>query len=400
MKRRISALLLSAILCFSLMGTAFANDGGLKFTADVMNNVTSVTVTNGTTDNGKYIGVVWNYTGSFNVATATRLAYFDATVTNGTVNNLTVNFGKTVAAGSVLRVVVNSTCWCEATVKDANPGGGDVGGSVGVGGGGDGGVPATVNVAPSKSGKITVSNPNAKAGDTVQVTVTPDNGYETEAVTVKDKAGKALSVTKNADGTFSFTMPKASLLPVSVEASFKATSTAFIDVPADAYYADAVAWAVSKGVTKGKDEANTFKPNDVCTRAEAVTFLYRAAGEPEVALTQQFKDVAADTYYTKAVAWAVANGITNGKGETDTFAPNDICTRAEIVTFLARFEKAASVTNTQFKDVAADAYYAGAVGWAVNNGITKGKGETSIFAPNDACTRAEIVTFLYRDFVK
>ena len=177
-------------------------------------------------------------------------------------------------------------------------------------------------------------------------------------------------------------------------------STGFIDVPANAYYADAVKWAVEQGITNGKNAADTFKPNDVCTRAEAVTFLYRAAGSPDVAASSQFKDVVSGSWYEKAVAWAVANGITNGKDAADTFCPNDTCTRAEIVTFLARFEKAAAVSNSQFTDVPANEWYAGSVGWAVAQGITNGKDSATTFKPADSCTRAEIVTFLYRDFVK
>ena len=275
-----------------------------------------------------------------------------------------------------------------------------------ISGGGGGGAltPANVSATTSANGTIKVSDTAAKAGDKVTVTVTPKTGYETDAVTVKDKNGNALTVTKNADGTYSFTMPAASLLPVSVEATYKraeaVSSTGFVDVVVGSFYEAAVKWAVEHGVTNGKGAADTFKPNDTCTRAEAVTFLYRAAGEPEVTVTTAFKDVVAGSYYEKAVAWAVANGITNGKNELDTFLPNDVCSRAEIVTFLARFEKATAGDASAFTDVNASEWYAGSVGWAVNNGITNGKDAADTFKPADSCTRAEIVTFLYRDFVK
>ena len=278
------------------------------------------------------------------------------------------------------------------------------------GGGGGGGAAANVTTSSATNGTIKVSNTAAKAGEKVTVTLTPSTGYEADTLTVKDKSGATVEATKNADGTYTFTMPAASKLPVSVSATFKKAETkpvddgtGFIDVAADAYYADAVKWAVGHDpqITNGKDAANTFKPTDVCTRAEAVTFLYRAAGAPDVAVTNQFKDVASDTWYAKAVAWAVANGITNGKDAVDTFKPTDTCSRAEIVTFLARLAKAANTAaSTQFKDVAADDYFAGSVAWAVNNGITNGKNAADTFLPKDGCTRAEIVTFLYRDFVK
>lgn len=260
---------------------------------------------------------------------------------------------------------------------------------------------ATVTIAESTNGSVTVSDANAKAGDTVTVTVTPNSGYKTASVKVRNAGGNAIRLTENSDGTYRFTMPAKEQQPVSISATFEKAPVRFIDVADGVWYADAVAWAVANDVTNGKNAENTFKPNDTCTRAEAVTFLYRAAGSPDVAVSAQFKDVAVDKWYTKAVAWAVANGITNGKGSEGAFKPDDTCTRAEIVTFLARFEKASdSATSTQFKDVAATDYCAGSVAWAAENGITKGKDAENTFKPGDSCTRAEIVTFLYRDFVR
>ena len=170
----------------------------------------------------------------------------------------------------------------------------------------------------------------------------------------------------------------------------------FTDVANDAYYADAVIWAVGKGITSGTT-ATTFTPNTPCTRAQAVTFLWRAAGSPEPAGMSSFADVPADGYYAKAVAWAVEQGITKGTSDT-TFSPNATCTRAQIVTFLWRSQKSpVAGTVNPFTDVAADAYYANAVLWAAENGITGGTTATT-FSPANDCTRAQIVTFLYRAF--
>lgn len=171
-------------------------------------------------------------------------------------------------------------------------------------------------------------------------------------------------------------------------------TTSFTDVPENAYYADAVAWAVENNITAGTS-STTFSPNDGCTRAQVVTFLWRAAGSPEVSNDAAFSDVPAGQYYSKAVAWAIANNITAGVGN-GKFAPNDICTRGQIVTFLWRYENSPAVYGASFNDVASSAYYAEPVAWAVANGITVGVGNNR-FAPNDTCTRAQIVTFLYRD---
>ena len=168
----------------------------------------------------------------------------------------------------------------------------------------------------------------------------------------------------------------------------------FVDVPADAYYHDAVLWAVEKIVTGGTT-ATTFSPNVACTRAQAVTFLWRAAGSPIVNYAMNFTDVPADAYYAEAVRWAVSQGITSGASAT-TFNPNGVCTRAQIVTFLWRSQKSPAANSVNsFIDVAADAYYANAVLWAAENGITGGTTATT-FSPNSDCTRAQIVTFLWR----
>ena len=168
---------------------------------------------------------------------------------------------------------------------------------------------------------------------------------------------------------------------------------AFTDVPANAYYADAVAWAVANGITTGTDE-NTFSPNASCTRAQVVTFLWRAMGSPEPRSAGTFTDVNASSYYAKAVRWALENGITSGTSAT-TFDPNGVCTRAQVVTFLMRALDGRSYGSAGFADVAASSYYADAVAWAVANGITDGTGAIT-FSPDTQCNRAQIVTFLYR----
>ena len=166
--------------------------------------------------------------------------------------------------------------------------------------------------------------------------------------------------------------------------------------PEDQYYFDPVYWAVDEGITTGTSE-KLFSPDDPCTRAQAVTFLWRAAGEPEPASSNNpFVDVADGAYYAKAVQWAVEQGITKGTSET-TFRPDQVCTRAQIVTFLWRAAGQPQFTfdGYDFLDVSSDAYYYGAVQWAVQEGITKGT-STDLFSPDDPCTRAQIVTFLFR----
>ena len=183
---------------------------------------------------------------------------------------------------------------------------------------------------------------------------------------------------------------------VTVTASFakSGSNSGFRDVPEDAYFAEAVKWAVDKNITTGTS-AITFSPDESCTRAQMAVFLWRAAGSPEAKNASSFADVAADAYYAKAVAWAVENGITKGTDATH-FSPEETCTRAQMATFLYRYAKTPAVKgDAPFADVAADAYYAKAVAWAVENGVTNGTDATH-FSPDDDCTRAQIVTFLFR----
>ena len=246
--------------------------------------------------------------------------------------------------------------------------------------------------APSvKHGDVTVSPKSASKGDTVTITVKPDSGYELDTLTVKDASGSKIKVKDKGDGKFTFTMPASK---VTVSAEFAEIETLdFADVSTDAYYYEAVKWAAKKGITGGTGDG-TFNPNGSCTRAHIVTFLWRAAGSPAPKSTVSFADVPADSYYAKAVAWAVENGITLGTGD-GTFSPNATCTRAQSVTFLYRALGTAPTTVNGFTDVTADAFYADAVAWAVESGVTNGT-SASTFSPNNGCTRAQIVTFLYR----
>ena len=252
-----------------------------------------------------------------------------------------------------------------------------------------------ITVMSGKNGGVTVSPKSASKGDTVTITTTPDKGYVLDTLTVLDSKDKAVKLTEK-NGKYTFTMPSGK---VTVSAAFKAAAPAsenpFTDVPSGAYYEDAVVWAVKKGITSGTS-ATTFDPDGSCTRAQAVTFLWRAAGSPEPkSAAMPFTDVPAGSYFEKAVLWAVENGITNGTSDT-TFGPDASCTRAQIVTFLWRAGGSHAVSgNSAFSDVAADAYYAAAVAWAEKNGITGGIGG-GLFGSDNTCTRAQIVTFIYR----
>ena len=249
---------------------------------------------------------------------------------------------------------------------------------------------------PSKpeNGSVTVDPERARSGSRVTVTVTPDSGYKLGELVVTDKDGKKLELTDKGNGQYTFTMPSGKV-EVAAEFVKEVETSPFADVATDAYYYDAVKWAVEKGVTNGVSET-LFGPDQACTRAQIVTFLWRAAGSPEPKSGSSFTDVAADAYYAKAVAWAVENGITKGTSET-TFHPDETCTRAQGVTFLYRALGKLAAAQAGFTDVAADSYYADAVNWAAENGVTNGISET-LFGPDGSCTRAQIVTFLYRAY--
>ena len=262
------------------------------------------------------------------------------------------------------------------------------------GGGGSSVSTYSVTVGKTENGSVSVSPKSSSKGDTVTVTVTPDKGYTLETLTVLDKNGKELKLTEK-NGKYTFTMPSGK---VTVKGSFveEAPVQIFKDVPVDAYYYEAVKWAAEKGIT-GSVGNGLFAPNQPCTRAQIVTFLWRAAGSPAPKNMSSFADVPADAFYAKAVAWAVENGITGGTGD-GKFSPDATCTRAQSVTFLYRAAGSPAVSGTaEFGDVATNAYYADAVAWAAKNGITGGIGG-GLFGSGNDCTRAQIVTFLYRNY--
>ena len=252
-----------------------------------------------------------------------------------------------------------------------------------------------VSAPSTKNGDVTVSPKNASKGDRVTVTVTPDKGYELDKLTVKDASGNKLKLTDKGNGKYTFTMP-GSKVTVSAEFVEEQAASIFADVPADAYYAKAVEWAVKKGITNGKANG-LFGSNDPCTRGQIVTFLWRTAGSPAPKGTAAVPaDVVPGSYCYDAVAWALENGVTNGLAD-GTFGVNSTCTRGQSVTFLYRAMGTAPTTVNGFTDVAAGDFYAEAVAWAVENGVTSGT-SASAFSPNAGCTRTQIVTFLYRAY--
>ncbi len=263
------------------------------------------------------------------------------------------------------------------------------------GGGGGSSTPSYPVSTPSKGGNGSVSSnaKNAASGSTVTITVKPDSGYQLETLAVTDHRGNALKLTDQGNGTYTFTMPSGQ---VDVKATFTQAAdetSPFDDVSKDDYYYDAVKWAADSGITGGVG-GSLFGSDQSCTRAQIITFLWRAAGSPEPKGAADMTDVPQDAYYAKAVAWAMENGITSGTG-ADRFSPHAACTRAQGMTFLFRSSKASASGTLAFQDVAADAYYAQAVKWAADNGITSGIGG-GLFGPDNGCTRAQIVTFLWK----
>ena len=253
---------------------------------------------------------------------------------------------------------------------------------------------------PSKTehGSVTVSPKSASKGDRVTVTVKPDSGYVLETLTVTDKNGNELTLKDKGDGKYTFTMPTGK---VEVKATFMEDNSMlnfFYDVPNNAYFYEAVKWAVKNGITTGVGN-DLFAPEQPCTRAQIVTFLWRAAGSPEPkGAASGMTDVVSGSYYEKAVAWAIENGITTGT-TTSTFSPDATCTRAQAVTFLARALNAKAASAAEFSDVPTGSYFADAVAWAAANGVTEGIGG-GLFGSDNDCTRGQIVTFLYRAYNK
>ena len=313
-------------------------------------------------------------------------------IKNGGVIDLTAQpFSK--GEGASYSLVVKATGYQDltftvTTAKKSNSGSGSSSS-------GSSGSSYAVSAPSTKNGDVTVSPKNASKGDRVTVTVTPDKGYELDKLTVKDASGNKLKLTDKGNGKYTFTMP-GSKVTVSAEFVEEQAASIFADVPTDAYYAKAVEWAVKKDITNGKGNG-LFGSNDPCTRGQIVTFLWRAAGSPAPKDTATIPaDVLPGSYCYDAVAWALENGITNGMAD-GTFGVNNTCTRGQSVTLLYRALGKAPTTVNGFTDVAADAFCADAVAWAVESGVTNGTSATT-FSPADGCTRAQIVTFLYRAY--
>lgn len=311
-----------------------------------------------------------------------------ATVENGVVT--------AVAAGNatITAKAGEKTATCAVTVTNPSNSGSSSGG-------GGSSTPRYAVTVPDKTenGSLSVSSKNAKKGSDVTVTATPDKGYEVDDIVAKDAKGNKLTLKDNGDGTYTFTMPASKVTVTAAFAEKKAEPIApeklFADVSAEEYYYEAVKWASENGVTGGIGE-NLFGANLPCTRAQIVTFLWRAAGSPEPKGMSGFVDVSADAYYAKAVAWAVEEGIVSGTSAT-TFSPDAVCTRAQSVAFLYRAFGEKVNKAAGFSDVSADAYYADAVAWAVENGVASGIGG-GLFAPDQDCARGQIVAFLYRAY--
>ncbi|NBI11561.1 hypothetical protein D1641_16400 [Colidextribacter sp. OB.20] len=283
----------------------------------------------------------------------------------------------------------NSTVYAHWTYSGGSSGGGS---STTSGGSSD----YSISTSNTIGGKIQVRPTSADKGSKVTITVTPNSGYELDTLTVKDSRGNSINLTDEGSGKYSFIMPASR---VTVDATFKhiaMNNTHFTDVPSSAYYYDAVTWALEQGITAGTS-ATTFSPNSSCTRAQTVTFLWRAAGSPAPqGSANPFTDVQPGAYYYDAVLWAVEQSITAGTSAT-TFSPDTTVTRGQTVTFLYRAAGSPAIGgNNPFGDVTSNAYYANAVQWAANKGVTAGTSATT-FSPDSNCTRAQIVTFLYRD---
>ena len=255
----------------------------------------------------------------------------------------------------------------------------------------------TVSAPKSTTGGSVKSDvSNAASGSTVTVTVTADEGYKLDGLKVTDSKGNEIRITDKGNGKYTFTMPsdKVEITPVfTKEASEIVNELPFKDVAKAAYYYDAVKWAKDNGITGGVSN-DLFGSNASCTRGHIVTFLWRNAGSPEPKNASSFSDVASNSYYAKAVAWAVENGITNGVGH-NRFDPDAVCTRAQSVAFLYRAIGKQVGSKAQFSDVPSNSYYADAVAWAAANDVTNGIG-SGLFGSGRNCTRSQIVTFLYR----
>ena len=326
-------------------------------------------------------------TQSDNFGTASKALTLTDGKVSVTLDNKDAEYTFTASCAETTNYVANSVT-CTVTVTRYTSGGGSSSGS-------------SYSVStPSKTenGTVTVSPKSASKGDTVTITVKPDSGYTLETLTVIDSKGNEIQLTDKGEGKYTFTMPAGK---VEVKATFMDDNTMlnfFVDVKSGDYYYDAVLWAAKNGITSGTDAVH-FSPEQPCTRAQIVTFLWRAAGAPEPKGTAaSLTDVVSGSYYEKAVAWAIENGITTGTGDGE-FSPDDTCTRAQAVTFLARALSAKAASAAEFSDVPTDSYFADAVAWAAANGVTEGIGG-GLFGSDNDCTRGQIVTFLYRAYNK
>ncbi|MBO4830840.1 MAG: S-layer homology domain-containing protein, partial [Oscillospiraceae bacterium] len=252
----------------------------------------------------------------------------------------------------------------------------------------------TINIIPSEHGNVVAEPVTPNPGQTVILTPKPDEGYAADLVTVTDKNGNKVKVTKHEDGTFSFTEPVGG---ATVRTDFlKEMGNPFVDVHEEDYFYDPVIWAVEKGITEGTDKTH-FSPEDPCTRGHVVTFLWRAAGCPEPTMKQcPFVDVDENAYYYKAVLWAYENGITNGV-DGSHFAPDETSTRGESLTFLYRTMGVKTKGSNPFKDVKSEDYYYDAVVWGYAESVTNGTAKDS-FSPGADCQREHLITFLYRAY--
>ena len=367
------------------------NDGGIVDGAAISiinrsypGGTPKATITNGTFNSARGIAAVQAYTVSGTDKTDWNDAGNYVNISGGTFSSIPDNMNALCAAGYI--PFKNADGTYGVTRPSSGP---------------SGSYDPTYSVStPSKTehGTVTVSPKSASKGDTVTVTVKPDSGYVLETLTVTDKNGNELTLKDKGNGKYTFTMPAGK---VEVKATFMEDNSMlnfFYDVPNNAYFYEAVKWAVENGITDGVGN-DLFAPEQPCTRAQIVTFLWRAAGSPEPkGAASGMTDVVSGSYYEKAVAWAIENGITTGT-TTSTFSPDATCTRAQAVTFLARALKAKAASAAEFSDVPTGSYFADAVAWAAANGVTEGIGG-GLFGSDNDCTRGQIVTFLYRAYNK
>ena len=354
---------------------------GVCFFKDIVaQNDSKLTIQNNYTSGKLYGSSEWNTDGS---TTEEKIAAADNFAREIVEGRKSANNGSAITEGHTHNYVNDKCTICGQTAPSYS--------------GGSSSDPTYSVSTPSKTenGTVTVSPKRASKGDTVTVTVKPDSGYVLETLTVTDKNGNELTLKDKGSGKYTFTMPRSR---VTIEATFaeieEEPDLFFVDVPTSAYYYDAVYWVAENGVTYGTS-ATTFSPDVIVSRAQMVTFLWRAHGSPAPrSSVNPFTDITSDMYYYDAVLWAVENGVTNGISAT-TFSPDATVTRAQAVTFQWRAAGSPAVSGSSFADVADSAYYAGAVSWAVANGVTNGTGGSN-FSPDVGVSRAQAVTFLWR----